>query len=394
MAEELKQGPKAGRLWPAETESYVDSETGATVRRLTGYPGSNNWHLYFTEPGWYDGGRRLLFTSDRDGGSRELYSINLETGLITQLTDLSGQMSGVTRCAAEPIAYFWSDRRMVSLDLDTLTVETLYERPEGYGGSVMAATVDGERVVTAISEEIDIERNDDDREAWIAERMSAGPDSQVLSVPTDGGEPTVHVRDNRWLNHVNASPTRPELVTYCEEGTWEEVDRIWGLNVETDETWQVRPTDEDEAVGHEYWLQDGEYVGYHGWHGDRDRPDAFFGQVRYDGTDRREGFAPDVYTHYHGNTRDLVVGDGTHRGAPYNLVYEWNEEIGEYEDPRKLASHDWQSDADTHPHSRIGPDDATVVFDSTRAGETSDIYLVEIPDDLTELPRFEGTDWE
>ena len=198
---------------------------------------------------------------------REQPSVDLESGLVTQLTDLPADVSGVTRCATEPVAYFWCGRRLASLDLNTLDVETLYERPEGYGGSATAATVDGERVVTAISErvDVDVERDGDDREPWMSARRAAGPYSEVISVPVDGGDPTVHVSEDRWLDHVNASPTRPELVTYCEEGPWEEVDRIWGLNLSTDESWQVRPTDADEAVGHEYWLADGagERVAYH-----------------------------------------------------------------------------------------------------------------------------------
>ena len=389
MVADLRQGADAGTDWPAEAETYTDPETGTTVHRLTTDPEASDRHLYFTEPGWYDDGRRLLFRSDRTG-VEGLFSIELETSEITQLTDLSEDISGVTRCAAEPIAYFWCGTTLASLDLDSLDVSALYERPEGYGGSVAAATVDGERVVTAISEETDIPRNDEDRDAWIAARTEMGPHSQVLSVPTDGGEPTVLVEDDRWLNHVNASPKRPELVTYCEEGPWEDVDRIWALNLETEETWRVRPTEANESVGHEYWLANGEDVGYHGWIGTREDPESFFGQVRYDGTDRREGVAPDLYTHYHSNTRDLVVGDGTHRGAPYNMVWEWDSEREAYATPRKLASHDWESDADVHPHSRMSPESTTVAFDSTRAGGESDVYLVEVPEDLTTLPEFDG----
>ena len=393
MDDRIRQGPKAGRHWPSETEEYEDPDTGASVRRLTNYPGSDNFHLYFTEPCWYDDGRRLLFRSDRDGGTTGLYSVDLASGLITQLTDLPDDVGGITHCPVRRAAYFWHGEHLLSLDLETLAVETLYERPSGYGGSITATTADGERVVTAISERVDVER-EGDRDSWIAARMAADPHSQVLSVPADGlssdEEPTVHVDEERWLNHVNASPTRPELVTYCREGPWEEVDRIWGLHLDTGETWKIRPAGENEAVGHEYWLEDGEYVGYHGWRGSRDDPDAFFGQVRYDDEDRREHPAPDIYTHFHSNTRELVVGDGTHRGVPYDLVWAWDESAGEYATPRKLAGHGWSGDDDAHPHSRLSPDGTRVVFDSTRGGDGSDVYLVDVPDNLAELPRYEG----
>lgn len=385
---DVVQGPDAGREFPAEWSTYEDPETGAKVRQLTDCVDGDSWHLYFTEPCWYDDGRRLLFRSTR-GGVVGLYAVDLETGRITQLTDLSDDVSGVTCDPEAGIAYFWVGRRLAALDLHSQTVSAVYDRPEGYGGSQVAVTADGERVVSAISETLDLERDDENRERWMEARMNAGVNSRIVSVPLDGGSPTVHVDADRWLNHVNASPRRPELVTYCEEGPWEQVDRIWGLNLETEETWRIRPTGSDEAVGHEYWLADGEYVGYHGWRGDRDDPDAFFGQVRFDNEDRREAPAPDIYTHFHSNTREFVVGDGTHRGLPYDLLWEWDGDANAYETPRKLVSHGWQSDADAHPHSRLSPDDDAVVFDSTRGGDGSEVYLVEIPNDLSSLPRYE-----
>ncbi|WP_121741498.1 oligogalacturonate lyase family protein [Natronorubrum halophilum] len=391
MEDELRQGPNAGRTLPAEREQYDDPETGASVTRLTSDPEADSRHLYFTEPGWDDDGRRLLFRSDR-GGTRQLYSVALESGELTQLTDLPDDISGVTRIATEPTALFWCDERLVALDLETLAVTLLYELPDGYTGSIAAGTADGQRAVTALSEALDLERDPDDRERWIADRMDAGPHSKVISIPLSGGEPMVHVENDRWLNHVNASPTRPELVTYAEEGLWEDVDRIRALDLETDETWVVRPTDADEAVGHEYWLADGETIGYHGWRGGRDDPDAFFGHVRYDGTDRREWPAPDLYTHFHSNTRNLVVGDGTYRGAPFDLLWSWDDEDGGYRTPRKLVAHGWSGDDDVHPHSRLSPNGDRVVFDSSRAreGTDSDVYLVDVPDDLEELPTFDG----
>ncbi|GCF15856.1 hypothetical protein Harman_37910 [Haloarcula mannanilytica] len=389
MGDKLQQGPNAGRTLPSECERYEDPETGATITRLTTEPTADSRHLYFTEPGWYDNGRRLLVRSDRDE-TQDLYSVALDSGTITQLTDLPEPISGITRMPTDPVALFWCDDFLAALDLDSLGLRTLYELPDGYNGSIAAGTADGARVVTALSEQLDIERESDAREQWIADRMEAGPHSKVLSIPLEGGEPTVHVEDTRWLNHVNASPTRPELVTYAEEGPWERVERIWALNLETDETWPVRPTDDHEAVGHEYWLADGETVGYHGWRGSRDDPDPFFGHIRYDSTQQNEWPAPDIYTHFHSNTRELVVGDGTYRGVPFVLLWRWAEDTDGYTTPRKLAVHGWSGDDDVHPHSRMRPDGRHVVFDSSRGGTGSDVYLAEIPESVDELPRFTG----
>lgn len=394
----LQQGQNAGREWPAEVETNDDPTTGATVRRLTTASDSSDRHLYFTEPSFYNDGDRLLMRSTRDG-SHDLYSIAVESGMITQLTDLPHDIEGTTRFPNRDVALFWCGRELVSLDIETLEIKTHYTRPEGYSGSLLAGTADGNRAVAVISEElaVDDERDPENRGAWIAARMEERPHSQVISVPLDAdsdADPTVHVDTERWLTHANTSPTRPELITYCEEGPWEDVDRIWGLNLETDETWQIRPTTSNEAVGHEYWFADGEYIGYHGWEGSRDDPDPFFGQVRYDNTDRHEWPAPVTYTHFHSTTRDLVVSDGSHQGIPYLLLWEWNDDTSSYDGPLALATHDWAGDDDVHPHSRISPDGSQVAFDSSHGGTESDVYLVEIPDDRSQLPTLKDLNLE
>lgn len=74
-----------GKRWPSERKTSVDRLTGLEVTQLTDYK-AHSHHLYFTENGWYDRERRLLFVSDR-GNSTNLYSMDLESGEITQLTD-------------------------------------------------------------------------------------------------------------------------------------------------------------------------------------------------------------------------------------------------------------------------------------------------------------------
>ena len=75
-----------GEIFPTEWLSFVDPETGVEISQLTNHKGHSH-HLYFTNPGWYDGGRKLLFDSDRNNRAN-LFCVDLETGEISQLTDL------------------------------------------------------------------------------------------------------------------------------------------------------------------------------------------------------------------------------------------------------------------------------------------------------------------
>ncbi len=61
-----------------------------------------------------------------------------------------------------------------------------------------------------------------------------------------------------WLNHLQFSPTDPNLLLYCHEGTWHEVDRVW--TIRTDGSEQVlrhKRTMDMEIAGHEFWSHDG-----------------------------------------------------------------------------------------------------------------------------------------
>lgn len=74
-----------GKVWPSEWKRYKDRFTGVNITQLTNYTGHSH-HLYFTDNGWYANGDKLLFCSDRKNKTN-LFSINLQSGEILQLTD-------------------------------------------------------------------------------------------------------------------------------------------------------------------------------------------------------------------------------------------------------------------------------------------------------------------
>lgn len=391
MGDDLRQGPKAGSRWPAELEEYTDPNTGVCVRQLTNYPGAQDHHLYFTADCWYDDGRRVLLRSRREGRSN-LFSIDVETGVIMQLTDLPQTVGGSTRINKRTreiyFAYSYDGKRydndvIVGLNVDTLAVREVVEKPDGYDGygfGVDDVVADDERLLVSVSERTDA----DGHEATRATYPHCG--IFVANIEEDVLE-LIH-EEEYWISHVNASPTRPELLTYCHEGPWDNVDnRVHVANRETGETYRLRPVGDDEAVGHEYWLADGEHVGYHGWRGDRTPENSFHGTIRYDNTDKVETPIPVRTTHCHSVTRDRFVCDGDDTKVQSILLYEYDEVGGEYRGPRKLATHAWGEDS-PHPHSRLSPDGSKVVFDADRPGGDDNVFLVEIPS-FEELPVYQ-----
>ena len=86
---------KPYRIYQPERTTCTDRVSGAKVHMLTNYKG-HSVHPYFTENAWFDGGRKFIFTSDRENVTN-LFSFDLERGEMAQLTDFSNNRLGPVR---------------------------------------------------------------------------------------------------------------------------------------------------------------------------------------------------------------------------------------------------------------------------------------------------------
>ena len=367
-----------GRIWPAEISESTDSLSGVAVRRLTAYRGHSH-HFYFTNPGWYDGGKRLLISSDRENRTN-LFGLELATGELTQLTDLEPlplprEVEFLRACASNTRdeAYYWYGLDLVALDLRTLESRVLYRMDEGWDVSMINCSADGRHLYASISEDLSDRFRVDYLRGYIGFRQTweARPLSRIIKVAIDGagGEPIFEER--YWIGHVNTSPTRSDLLTFCHEGPWNEVDnRIWGMNADSGEVWKIRAREAEESVGHEYWHADGERIGYHGRNRDGTQ---FLGHAHYDDSDRVEVSFPGQTGHIHSNAPELIVGDGG------RVVRLWRSSGDGYDGPRALCRHDSSMKIQQlHVHPRFDATGRYVIFTSDVSGY-GDVYQVEVP---------------
>lgn len=381
---------KGDRL-PAEWRCFRDPGTGVEGRQLTNYRG-NSYHLYFTHPGWYRGGGSLLFGSDRCGDTN-LFGIDLASGEITQLTDYrtpplpggrSFHMASVNPEREE--VYFWHERALIALDLVTLQERTLTEVPDGFRPGNTNVTADGRQVCSVLVEDFASRINLDLGHGYVGfrELWEAHPLCRVIAVDVETGAERCVFEEREWIGHVNTSPRRANLLTFCHEGPWNLVaQRMWALDLDSGRSWPLRSQAAGERVGHEYWLQDGERIGYQGWDtGGR----HFYGAIRWDDSDRVEAPFPHGSNHFHSNDLDLIVGDGS-REAPQLLL--WRYRDGQFEGPRIALSHRCSfRSQDVHVHPRFSLDGRHIVYVSD-AGGYGNVYMIERPD-FDRLPPMEA----
>ena len=366
-----------GSRWESELNIYQDSVSGATVRQLTNYKGHSN-HFYFTYPCWYDEGRKIVFYSDRENRTN-LFGVDLESGAITQLTDLDpvqGEIGGLSKNPAREEIYFYHGDMLMALDLASLDTRSLYARPKGYVGNSANATADGKNICAGYGEDLSDRITMDLGHGYVGfhEYWEAHPHCMIVRIPIDGGPSEVVYEEDYWLGHLNASPKLPNIITFCHEGPWHKVEnRIWGLNLGTGEAWQIRPNAPDESIGHEYWMQDGEHIGYHG----RTAHGPVYGSIRYDNTDQVEAPFEGHCWHFHSTMLNLVVGDGDSKN-PYLLL--WRFRDGRFEGPKVLVWHRGSFHIQrVHLHPCFNVEGTQIVYTADPQGY-GQVFVVDVPD--------------
>lgn len=377
---------KPYKIYPSEVITFKDRVSGATVHQLTNYLG-HSVHPYFTNNAWYDDAKRFIFESDREG-VRNLFSFELESGEIAQLTDFSDTRHGAGRIVKHVNkerneTYYWQNGCLYGVDLKTLDTRPIFiANKPGYniGGGITGAG--GKYLYVSCNEDLSSRIYTNLSASYIGfeETFRAKPHCQILRIDLDTGKCDVVWEEKCWVGHVNPSPTVDGILTFCHEGPWELVDnRMWVLDVNTGKVHQLRPRKQDgEMIGHEYWLQDGIHVGYQVHVPNPDTPvkTTYTGFIHYDGSGEVEAKngpmrSPD---HVHSLGTDMIVCDA---GKSIHLI---RREGDVFDRPRVLAMHNSSFyHQNSHPHPSFTPDGKCALYASD-ASYYINIYLAEIPD--------------
>ncbi len=380
---------------PTERIIYSDAQTGVEVVQLTNHRCHSN-HLYFTNSGWFDTGKKLLFVSDRNN-CHNLFEIDLHSYEISQITDMNTERDPqlFTGCI-NPVKsefYYGDGDRIYAVSLSNRKVRPLCPIPENSSpAGILNSTVDGRYVCTTFMEDLSdrIHADLNNGSVGFKETFLAHPHCKVVRIDTETGDIETLHEENSWIGHVNTSPTNPHLLSFCHEGPWDQVDcRIWVFDMQTGTAFPVRNDRPDnEVVGHEYWFSDGERIGYHGWKPDPEsgKPVPFIGFCRYDAGEYHESCISIPHSqhpnHVHSLDERLIVGDHADSITLWRVLPD-----GTYDTGRRLCRHRCSFHSQRlHAHPRISPDRTHVLYTSDRTGY-GQVYLARIPDDITVLPE-------
>jgi len=317
---------KIGKTYPSEMTSYTDPETGVEVIKLT--KSGVNSHLYFTENSFYSDDKSVLCIhtdgSMQNPGYTELFKIDLETGIRTQLTDFESEGIKATTFNKSNDGSILT--AIIGGDLYTVSPVTgerrlLVKCPQGFHLGQCSFSYDNKYIAIGATENPPptSPKNGHENYSGFKENFYGIKRGRLIIATLDGEEVQTVYEDTHWLGHVQFAPDTNEYITYCHEGPWNYVQqRIWLFNTVTRRARPCYRQTENDSLGHEFWTRDG-LVFYdnrgRGHDGtitsdktqavtvDYDGPDDIpeVGFVAKDGTLLRRLELPYYCNHYHAN---------------------------------------------------------------------------------------------
>jgi oligogalacturonide lyase len=251
-----------GKTMPDE---WVDQDTHHKIIRLTRRPGNNSSFYFHNNPfikQKSDEGDLMVFYGSDEGG-RNIYTVNLKTLSVNELTTRPSRKSGEIKGNKNRSVYFQVNDSVFSVHVDTRKTKLLFVFPENFKGNITTLNADETLLggVWSSDEEKKIAQNNPEKKDYFNLIYEARLPRTLFTIDLKAGKLTKVFSDSAWLNHVQFSPTDPSLLMFCHEGPWHKVDRIWTIDVSTGEKKLVHKRTMDmEIAGHEWFSPDGKKI--------------------------------------------------------------------------------------------------------------------------------------
>lgn len=277
-------GPAAESL----RKEWLDESTGHRVFRLSTENGSSS--LYFHYNAYSKDGTKVVFNSPSG-----IMAANLETKKAELIVPNASVME--TSRTSNEVYYRTQGGIIAAANLDTKANRKVVDIPQGL--NVACVNADGTLFAGVITnappppgayvakpdkipgdqlgrmfpgktrDQLTTEQQMSvDKENRLANQLRQAVTAEnprcLFTLNAKTGEVKKFGYAHAWLNHLQFSPTDPNLLMFCHEGTWHEVDRIWTIPINQGD--KVPPklmhkrTMDMEIWGHEGFTPDGKSI--------------------------------------------------------------------------------------------------------------------------------------
>ena len=245
-------------------DDWIDPDTGHRIVRLSRVPGDSQ-SLYFHQNEFTASGDKLVFENggvNRQRGVRgfwtnRIYVYDFKSKETDLLTDNGGKVILIAPNSRK--VYHQRSNTLFATHLDKQETKTLAQLP--FRWRISAINSDetlGAGTFVEGGQQID---TSGPKSSWFDKVFEAGRPGGIFLVNLKTGETNVIERGTNWFNHLQFSPVDPALLSFCHEGPWHKLDRIWQIRTDgTGLRLMHARTMPMEIAGHEFWSHDGQRV--------------------------------------------------------------------------------------------------------------------------------------
>ncbi len=366
----------AGSTFAAESSTFRDPHTNASVRQVTNAPAIHH-HPFYYLPCMDRQMRRLIFVSLRTGRP-EIFAEDLESGVLIQLTDRGdiGEWS-VHPSYDGKYVYFTAAGGAWRVDIETQREEELVNFASAMRGAGMVGAGMG---TTSVST--------DDR--YWAVPVRVRKDRMRLALIDTGTGKWEFIAEHSSIGHPQFHPDDPSLLRFA--GPWHS--RIWVTRRDGTDMRLLyqRQTAADgghyQWIVHEVWRPGSREIITADWPHGCIGIDADTGETRtvcafnaWHPSINDQGTQMCTDTNF--PDRGLMLFDPLNAvGTPKLLCKSEASSVGNHWDTQHCPYDDGPihvyAPQHTHPHPRFTPDGKQVVFTSDRSGHAQ-VYVVDLP---------------
>ncbi len=379
---------------------WIDKDTKHKIVKLSAPLSGNSTSFYFHNNPFIEN-EMIFYNSSKQNAAdvtdmrrdsvtktnindRQIFAIDLTTNKTRQLTFKNAPMSGEVVCAKTKTVFYQIKDSIFSLNIKTGKEKLVFVFPKDFRSGVSTVNVDGTLLAGsyATDAEKEILKNNPNKSSYFNAIYDAHLPKTLFTIDVKTGVLTKLWTDSAWLNHLQFSTTDPNLLSFCHEGPWHKVNRIWHIDVKTKKITQVHHRTMDmEIWGHEWFGNSGKTM----WFDLQQPKGKTFFVGGYDvatGKEKKyELQRNDWSVHYNSNSNEtLFCGDGGDPGAvakaPDGQWINLFTPNGEKFDTEKLVNMKYHK-YKLEPNVHFSPDDKWIIFRANFEGE-SNVYAVEI----------------
>lgn len=378
-------------------DEWIDKTTGHKIIRLTRRQGSNMSFYFHNNPFvenkmvFYGMGPSNSLKNDSvkqeisniRADDKQIYGVDLKTLKVEQITFQHSPMNGEIIATKNHLVYYQIKDSVFSTNIDSKETKLIYVFPNDFKAGITTLNADETLLAGAWSsdKEKEILKNNPNKSSYFNLIYEAREPRTLFTIDVKTGVLNKLFTDSAWLNHVQFSPTDPNLLMFCHEGPWHKVDRIWTINIDTRQIKLVHKRTMDmEIAGHEWFEPDGKIIWY-----DLQLPrsENFFvgGTDVITGKEKKYSLLRDEWSIHFNISKDqkLFCGDGGNEGqvahAKNGMWIYLFKPVGDQFISERLVDmkhHNYSLEPNVH----FSPDGKWIIFRANFEGEAN-VYAVE-----------------